>query len=71
MLRHRLGVNVVIFIREVDTRNCYASFEAIFVHQNWHIGCVNRLSRMCDSANSSNLTGFVDCRFVKVASVGR
>ena len=42
-----------------------------FVHQNWHIGCVNRLSRMCDSANSSNLTGFVDCRFVKVASVGR
>ena len=57
MLRHRLGVNVVIFIREVDTRNCYASFEAILCIKTGISG-VNRLSRMCDSANSSNLTGF-------------
>ncbi|KWZ75237.1 hypothetical protein HMPREF3214_00551 [Alloscardovia omnicolens] len=42
----------------IDTRNCYASFDAIFVRQNWHIGCVNRLSRMRKSKSISNLTQF-------------
>ena len=27
-----------------DMRNRYASFEAIFVRQNWHSRCLNRLS---------------------------
>ncbi|KWZ75708.1 hypothetical protein HMPREF3214_00265 [Alloscardovia omnicolens] len=31
--------------REVDMRNRYATFEAIFVHQKWHSRCINRLSR--------------------------
>ncbi|ERH31382.1 hypothetical protein HMPREF9244_00415 [Alloscardovia omnicolens F0580] len=43
-------------MREVDTRNRYASFEAIFAHQNWHNRYINRLSRMRESKNSSNLT---------------
>ncbi|KWZ73539.1 hypothetical protein HMPREF3214_01312 [Alloscardovia omnicolens] len=46
------------FMREVDARNRYASFEAIFVHQNWHNRCVNRLSRMCESKSTSNLPCF-------------
>lgn len=42
-----------------------------FAHQNWHNRCINRLSRMGESKSSSNLTRFVDCRFVKVVRVAR
>ncbi|ERH30892.1 hypothetical protein HMPREF9244_00840 [Alloscardovia omnicolens F0580] len=44
-----------VFMSEVDTRNCYASFEAIFVLQNWHNRCINRLSRMRQSKKSSQI----------------
>ncbi|MDK6994252.1 hypothetical protein QP318_26795, partial [Escherichia coli] len=40
------GAFCFVFMSEVDTRNRYASFEAIFVHQNWHNRCMNRLSRI-------------------------
>ncbi|ERH29952.1 hypothetical protein HMPREF9244_01405 [Alloscardovia omnicolens F0580] len=45
-------------MREVDTRNRYASFEAIFAHQNWHNRCMNRLSRMPESKSLSGVTQF-------------
>ncbi|ERH30228.1 hypothetical protein HMPREF9244_01308 [Alloscardovia omnicolens F0580] len=45
-------------MREVDTRNRYASFEAIFAHQNWHNRCMNRLSRMRASKKSLGVTRF-------------
>ncbi len=44
------------FMSEVDTCNRYATCEAIFPHYKWHIGCINRLSRMRESNKSSNLT---------------
>ncbi|ERH31306.1 hypothetical protein HMPREF9244_00550 [Alloscardovia omnicolens F0580] len=45
-----------VFMCEVDMRNRYASFEAIFAHQNWHNRYINRLSRMRESNSSSDLT---------------
>ncbi|KWZ75547.1 hypothetical protein HMPREF3214_00411 [Alloscardovia omnicolens] len=49
----------VYFMSEVDTRNRYATFEAVFSQQNWYNRCMNRLSRTRESKRSSDLTGRV------------
>lgn len=50
-----------VFMCEVDTRIRYA----IFAHQNWHNGCMNRLSRMAPEQEIFPKLEWNECSWVR------